>query len=310
MNILKYRNALMGVSILFILLFHSVIGFDETIITRLCVRWDIGVDFFLVLSAVGLYHSLSKNANVLAFYKRRFFRIIPTYLLVAVPVFTFFARYFQKGVWDVVLDITLISVFWGVLRYWFIHLILICYLITPFYFKYLKSRFSTILTPIAVLLLNYYVLIPAFPSYEIILCRFPVFLLGLHFAKYLDEGEIRINIGWLSPLFFILLYAMSYVSWIPLWHRFVYFFITIPFLLSIADVMSLLNGKITRIFDFFGRYTLELYLVHESICMTFVWKYYHENVYIYIFLCLVFSIPIAMAVNRIGDVMVSWIKKG
>lgn len=75
----------MGVAILFIMLFHSGIVLKDGTMFRIFRNGDIGVEMFAVLSAIGVFSSLKKNPSVIQFYKRRFLRIVPTYLLVAIP---------------------------------------------------------------------------------------------------------------------------------------------------------------------------------------------------------------------------------
>ena len=79
----KKRSQLMGISMLLIMIFHCGLYLNSRY-TPFCV---VGVEFFLVISAIGLFFSLSKNQDKLSFYKKRVLRILPTYLIVAAPYF-------------------------------------------------------------------------------------------------------------------------------------------------------------------------------------------------------------------------------
>lgn len=46
---------------------------------------SVGVEFFVFLSGVGLYFSMSKDSNILHFFQKRIKRILPAYLMVAIP---------------------------------------------------------------------------------------------------------------------------------------------------------------------------------------------------------------------------------
>lgn len=71
------RMELMGFAIILIMLFHlGVLPFGEC-----------GVDIFLFLSGFSMYHSLSRNDNIVKFYRKRLLRILPAYLIIAIPFF-------------------------------------------------------------------------------------------------------------------------------------------------------------------------------------------------------------------------------
>lgn len=80
----KYRTELMGISILWVMFFHSTISVNNTILRLIKDIGYGGVDIFLMLSGLGLYYAYKKNNNILEFYKRRVLRILPTYLPVVV----------------------------------------------------------------------------------------------------------------------------------------------------------------------------------------------------------------------------------
>lgn len=45
---------------------------------------SVGVEFFVFLSGIGLYFSMTKDSNVLHFFYKRVKRILPTYAVVAI----------------------------------------------------------------------------------------------------------------------------------------------------------------------------------------------------------------------------------
>lgn len=187
-TISKYRSELMGVAILMIMFFHT-----RYPLYRFC---NIGVEFFLILSAIGLDNSLTNNSDPKRFYKKRLVRLLPAYLLVSFPYWLYtcwpnMSQFFQ--------NISGISLFSGVRTFWFIILITFCYIITPFYFKYTNRK--------AKLILPFLLIFPCFgiglavTNVEILVNRIPVFLLGFIVADYLKRRK-EINVTLLFLLSF------------------------------------------------------------------------------------------------------------
>ena len=81
-NISRYRGELMGAAILFVILFHVGLPREDAFF-GLKRMGNIGVDFFLFLSGMGLWFAWTKNPSLRQFYLRRFLRIYPTWFLIA-----------------------------------------------------------------------------------------------------------------------------------------------------------------------------------------------------------------------------------
>lgn len=76
----QYRTELMGFAIFWIFFYHT--GVNIPVFKALfSVGW-IGVEIFFLVSGFGLCSSLTKNPNIIQFYKRRFIRIIPTWWFI------------------------------------------------------------------------------------------------------------------------------------------------------------------------------------------------------------------------------------
>lgn len=83
----KYRNECMGLAILFVIFVHSVdfgINYPKKI-ANFSYLGQVGVYIFFMVSGIGMYYSLSKSDQ--GFYKRRFKKIMPSYFMIALPVF-------------------------------------------------------------------------------------------------------------------------------------------------------------------------------------------------------------------------------
>ena len=124
----RYRAELMGISIVLIVLFHcDILNFG-----------DIGVDCFLFLSGLGLYRSLSKNSNKCSFYRKRFVRLLPAYLIVALPVVIIYDYNECWWKWLILAigDFTTVSMLVRLpCRYWFFFVLIIFYLLAPLFYS-------------------------------------------------------------------------------------------------------------------------------------------------------------------------------
>ena len=95
------------------------------------------------LSGYGCFYSLSKTKvtakSVFGFYSRRFIRIIPAWFFIA--LFSAALKYFFAGVafHDGLSQFSLLAFFTkGSLGCWFISVILVLYLVSPFFYELLK----------------------------------------------------------------------------------------------------------------------------------------------------------------------------
>lgn len=148
-----YRQALMGIAILYVFLFHTVTDWTPEWIYKVTSNGDNGVDIFIFLSALGLSYSMSKNGNVVEFYKRRLLRIFPTYwasitiiFLAVIIIIKFFKAPdgylpYPHNLWEAFTAYTTIG-YWihEALWYdWYIPAIVLLYLLFPLLFKVLQK---------------------------------------------------------------------------------------------------------------------------------------------------------------------------
>ena len=297
----KSRNVLFGLATFWIAVFHSEIVFSfqdgEGIRHFLYVLLYnlyfikslgfIGVDIFFFLSAMGLYFSLEKNDGLIGFYKKRFRRIVPEYLLVSL-------------IWGVLRKVEITRFFSelvgisfvmkGDLNHWFIIAILILYLIYPALYKISKKYSDNIVLLIipVIILLNYLIsrcFPPFFSNVYLALRRLPVFLLGSYFAKRIKESTNA------SPVTYVLVVVSAVLSF-----RFianednintVYYHyicgmagIVIIFLLSYIycqakklRILSLIFVPLQKL----GSYSLETYLLYEKVLYVIQSLHFFEN---------------------------------
>ena len=136
----QYRKELMGIAMIWVMIFHSYTGILRKlhipVLYQICRHGNLGVEIFLLLSGFGLYYSLSKNDQVLPFYKRRLVRVVLPWLILSCPYWIvksilvdkdsigiFFLNWFGLSFWTE-----------GITTVWYIAFIILLYAIYPFVF--------------------------------------------------------------------------------------------------------------------------------------------------------------------------------
>ena len=130
----KYRDVLMGMAILSILVFHYtedcyIAGINYGGVVKLYKTYigSSGVDIFLLLSGLGLYYSYSKDNNLKNFYLRRIKRVLIPYLIISVPVYIWYDFFFlSDGIIGFINNLFFITLFTsGNILFWYIYFICI-----------------------------------------------------------------------------------------------------------------------------------------------------------------------------------------
>lgn len=83
-EVLKNKKSIMGIACIFIIFYHTTFIFQGVVMKNIKELADIGVDMFLIISGMSMYYSLIKAERKALFYKKRFLRIIPIFLMVSI----------------------------------------------------------------------------------------------------------------------------------------------------------------------------------------------------------------------------------
>ena len=140
----RCKSELMGFSILLIMAFHTAGGVGIPLLNfKPFLCGDIGVEFFLVLSAMGCFFSLAKNPDTLSFYKRRLIRLLPTFIVAV--AFAAIVLHLIDGIDGWTYFFTIVT-FYSLLKdcditYWFMAHIMLCYLLMPLLYKGSTNRY-------------------------------------------------------------------------------------------------------------------------------------------------------------------------
>lgn len=291
-NISKTRNIILGIATIWIMFFHSPTLYIENIFNSGIIKniiifirnlGNIGVDIFLILSAVGLYYSFSKDSNIKSFYKKRFVRILPAVIIVATIITSLIPG---SGIKDFFERIFLISIFTNGNRdFWFFSLIMLLYIIYPLLYKLVdKYDFkAVILLVIGIIFFNFIIMFTnpsLYKKIEIAITRIPVFIIGIWLGKKSKEG-VTISRKWLLLFLLILLVGISLLYYkVFNKYYFIVRYLYCPISISIVIILSYIFANVNknvllRFFIWIGSYSMEIYLLYE-----FLVKNCH-NIFIY-----------------------------
>ncbi len=266
-DIPTYRSELMGWSILWIMALHfrfitiKPLGF-------IAQYGFSGVEIFMFVSGLGLYYSLQKRPSLPTFYRKRLFRIFPTYYLVGViaslvlfgdNLQTYLFRYSTIGFWT-----------GGPYFEWYIPSIVACYLAAPFLKKLLDSRWSFSLGILVICMLaSSYVMVwhPVFDrSHFFCYYRIPAFVTGMACAKWLLEGKSQtpsIKYGYwgvaiAGMIVFAFCFPFHYVV-----YEFKYYslFFLMPIFIAFFCTVGKVSKALNVVFRSMGNASLEIYLI-------------------------------------------------
>ncbi len=294
----RYRGEMMGVATLFVILFHVWLSPSDPFFgLRRC--GNIGVDIFLLVSGIGLWHAWQKNPSVWHFLQRRYRRIYPTWLIVATAYYL--PEYIgHSGGWrELPLLIGQITVGWGFwahdeLTFWYIPAIILLYALAPFYLRLIERHTEWRWLP--VLLVCWCAAVQwvspihaAVGHIEIFWSRAPIFFIGINMGRAVRNGEPLGASATLLALITVLSVGGMCI-WLeqyrhghfPLFvERMMYIPLTIAFLLLLGAVLRHTPQWTRRALAFVGALSLEVYLIHLNFVLlplaALHWGYW-ENV--------------------------------
>ncbi|WP_379159730.1 acyltransferase family protein [Paenibacillus sp. sgz5001063] len=276
-----YRTQLMGLAILWVMLYHSTVDFSSIPVLGTLQAYGYGgVDIFLLVSGLGLYYAYRKNTGTGLFYQRRLQRILPTYLPVVLLFCLLYWVMGEMSLLDVLLNLTTLSFWFGLDgRFdWYVPALLVLYLLTPLFMHFFKVHQKVLVVAAASLIgLLLSVVLSGTPlSYLLIFTiRIPIFFVGVLVGYLIDKQEVisrrngMVYLGMLLTGAVLLAasqkymsgYVWSYGLW---WYPFI--LITLPLCLLMAGMLHLVpeyKGSRFRFLSFCGTHSLEIYLIHE-----------------------------------------------
>ena len=291
----RYRGELMGVAMLFVMLFH--VGGNRHDTLWFCVSrcGNVGVDMFLFLSGIGLWYAwtkvpslLSPLSSLLYFYRRRLLRIYPAWLLLSSPHYIPLCIEGKFTIWQTIGNVLIGWRLWSgyVDEFWFIPMILTFYLVAPFYMMLIRKhsvwRWLPVVSMVFCVLLQYWKpLNGALGHLEILFSRVPIFLLGINAGQWVkEERQMDPHAFWLLLLVFVLAFGVcinfenGLRGHFPLFmERMVYIPLSISALLLLCKALVHLPQWSLKMLAFVGTVSLELYLVHVNFVLKYLRPY-------------------------------------
>lgn len=279
----KYRKENMGIATILIMFFHTYGVFSNPFVHILKAYTDyffqIGVEMFLFLSGFGLYVSYKKDNDIKNYYKKRFVRIIPTYLIAVVIycICLFFIK--DRSIEELLYDKSLISFFVsGKLDMWFISSIILLYIFFPIFYYFLEKKEIIIkLFMVTTYIITTVLSIMSLPHNiaiinEALIVRIPCFIYGMIIAKkYTDDNEIQYSKDKIYLITIILLVificncVFNNINKLII-NRIIFMPLTVCLILINSFLINLINCKyITKAMSFYGGISLEIYMFHEMI---------------------------------------------
>ncbi len=339
----KYRGELMGLAILFVVLFHVSMP-TSNLFYPLRRLGNVGVDMFLFVSGMGLWFSwcrmrpeqqetpsrsaLSVKKALARFFSRRYLRIYPVWLIVASAFYV--GHYIENpgsgyspDVPNLLANVVFNWSFWRIddLTFWYVPATMMLYTFAPFYMELIRRSPSFRWLPLAFVvfaaMVNYVPLVHnALGHIEIFFSRIPIFLIGINVGAWvrsgrtLDKGSI-IMVAILFVLSFWLCLRLEYIGHrrFPLFlERMVYIPLTVSALLLECKMLAVCSPAVRKALAFIGGISLEIYLVHIEWIMKPL-QQYKLGYCLTALSVLAISIPVAWMLQKITGKAVSLLRK-
>lgn len=308
----KYRESLMGISILWIMVFHLPLHIKIPIITDIFAFGYGGVDTFLFLSGFGLYFSLSRKNTLLSqYYKKRFCRILPEFWLFLIITYLISMDFSLSSFFNLIYRATTIGYWIPHTPYtlWYISCILFFYIIYPLYYKNLKKNglkigIIAISIGISIIIIYGLIMVELFDNKNngglliLTIARIPIFFIG-SITGYFAKESTTIKLSKTIIVLTVILFSIAILSlkisihYLPsyLWTCSLYF---LPFIIItpiscvlIAQILDQVPHFISTFFSKVGTISLELYIVHEYLYSKLL-HIYTQNISIIITILLSF----------------------
>lgn len=312
----KYRSALMGFAILWVISFHLPKPRIPLLSEFLSLGYG-GVDMFLFLSGFGLYFSMSKPVrSVTSFYKQRFNRIIPEFWLFLLVTFLV-AGDFQSSSFEALLWKASTVGYWVQAPYslWYLSCIVLFYACFPLYYRLLQKyglKVSLWGIGLGLLLMIVYAVVMVYGYHNrnvggnlvLSVARIPIFIIGSVFG-YLVKNQVPIVLTRIQKMclalvavasFLLLFYVSQFLqayAWTCSLLFFPFIFITPVACFALASLLDRMPQRVVGWLAWVGSISLELYIVHEYLYEQYTRLFSDHYSFPFILACVLVSIPVA-----------------
>lgn len=263
---IKFTNQIRGLAILAILVSHLInmlyYSRDSSISVIkfiFCVLAPIGVGLFFFLSGYGNVFSISKQCNITWLGKkisRLFITILP--VLLTLYIFSYILRINLFTKYSVINDFLTLSI--PPFTTWYLKVQLFAYLLLFLCYKFFKRQYTYILFGLCLVYTIYCILSEIAGMWWVsTIC----FALGVIYAKSKEKFVFKFTPNLYHTIFLFLLSAIFFILIIPFKAKATFWLCIISCLLM--SNLSILITLKSKILDFLGTYSLEVYCVHLAL---------------------------------------------
>ena len=253
---------LSGIAILMVILTHTGIS--------VFYPGFMGVDIFFFLSGYFLCHSY-KSHSITEFYKRRYKRIIPMFLFLAIVMS--FINYYNYGgttTLEIIGNLTTISYYLPSSNFvdWYLSSLFVFYLIFPLLYRLMSNRWNLLF--LCIILISIFFVFALFDlhwRYECALGRIPVFCMGIMtYHEFVTEKHTETYKPFIfSIVSFILVIPALMLYKEKMVETYYLFYLMAPiFIVTLNKTMAKISipGIIDKCLIFLGKYSLEIYVAN------------------------------------------------
>lgn len=281
----KYRTQLMGVAMLAVMFFH---GMDFKIYFIEWIRWagTSGVDMFFFLSGIGIYYSVSNN-TLKEYYLKRVMRIIPVFIPLAVILAALKVLLYDIDPSAILYNLFIFFTIWPDIPcvFWYIPCAMLLYILSPAFYRFFKKRCSVSIVCALIFGVFVSVFFIYIEYYRILIftIRIPIYFLGFYVGYLIKDKNVVLTKKQECLAFFVMLFGIGLIyitiesfSWDTLREtglRWSPFFLVIPsFCFFLAKIMDQFKGYSFPVLSFVGKYSLGIYILHESVLGMLTWS--------------------------------------
>lgn len=319
----KYRSQIMGLAILWIMLYHSNMEFHNPILVSIKNAGYGGVDIFFVCSGFGIVHSLKKHDDI-TFFKHRMAKIFPVYYIFIIAYIAYHLIFGNGMDFFAILGNLTFTGWWTGYEHqfnWYVASLPFFYILGPIIYKILKDskkpfRCCVIMNVIFVVMS---VAVAGYGDKIMAVGRLPVYSFGIYWGLYfLDRKEVKAKTAILNAVLMVaglvlLDYSLRAGGFLEMLAYGVPFMLIAPtFCVAIPYAIGKLNQwkvfeKLSQGIGFIGICSFEIYLVHIAIYKYFIYNKTSMNNWKWLGLYVV-SLLIGILYHLCSDKMISIIK--
>ena len=292
-DISKYRSVLMGIAILEVVLAHFLFWAQMPSSFPLWVVKPLtGLVFtegFLFLSGFGLYYSWRQNPDGSLFFKKRISRLFIPYFIILLPFSIFSLFCSDLSVTQIIArQLTLKYWIWGKDGMWYISVSLLLDALFPFLYGFIFKTNSR-------MLIRFFVVVAFFLLIPVLLCRYVpeyykatslgipkmwIFVVGMISGYFAFDNKKVKHLG--------LIYLALFIGAIPAnisQNELVknigdclLRLVAIPLVCVCFNFIDRKATYLKAVLEWFGKYSLEIYILHLLIYEALMNTYYFFNI--------------------------------